>query len=314
MDSAACCSFQLSNRQTLSSVPPQLSSFSTSISPVTYTFNLTTVSVALLTSDALVIEWPPVYSSQISSSNSAAVCAGVSLNVAVNPGNIKPPSCSVSLNKIRLTNFLVGNGNSSETFIVSVSGRTNPSSTPTSGFNLATVSSSGFVLEEIRGQTISLTANTLSSFTVTANSSITNNPYTLYTFAVGNNAPLSNGYTIRIDFPADYYFIDYGVMACTVAGSTMPCGRTNSTYATAAQSVLINVNSTVATVGSVSVSGVTNPKVQANTAGFSAFILDVSGSTVESSRNSPTFAVTGTGPFGSMAVTAYDLSSSGSTR
>lgn len=109
MDSATCCSFQLAKRLTLKSTTPQLSSYSKSITPVTYTFNLTTVSVNLVTSDALVIEWPPAFSSQIASVNNASVCTGVTLSVAVNPSNIRTPTCSVSLNKITLTNFLISN-------------------------------------------------------------------------------------------------------------------------------------------------------------------------------------------------------------
>jgi len=102
----------------------------------------------------------------------------------------------------------------------------------------------------------------------------------MYTFTVGNNAPLINGYTIQIDFPADYIFIDYEAMVCTVAGGSMPCGRVNSTYDTAIQSVRVAVNASLTSVGSVTVTGVTNPRVQATTAPFSASIIDTSGSTV----------------------------------
>ena len=163
---------------------------------------------------------------------------------------------------------------------MSVTGRTNPSSTPTSGFNLATASVNGYILEEIKGQSIIISANTLSSFTVSANSSISNNLYTMYTFSIGNNAALSNGYTIRVDFPADYSFIDYGVMVCTVAGISMPCGRLNSTYSSSSQGVLVVVNASVSNVGTVTISGVTNPKVQGSTAAFSAYIIDITDTTV----------------------------------
>jgi len=146
MNYVSCCPFQLTNRQTLTSVTPQLSSYSRSLSAVTYTFNLTTAMVTLITTDALLIEWPPIYSSQISITNNATVCADVSLSGTNNPGNIQGPTCSLSLNKIKLTNFLISNTNANETFIVTVSGITNPSSSPTSGFNLATVSSNDYIL------------------------------------------------------------------------------------------------------------------------------------------------------------------------
>lgn len=69
MERSYCCSLQLANRQTLTSVTPQLSTNQRLITGVTYTFNLTTVQVNLIPSDFIIIEFPPEYSDQISSSN-----------------------------------------------------------------------------------------------------------------------------------------------------------------------------------------------------------------------------------------------------
>lgn len=156
----------------------------------------------------------------------------------------------------------------------------NPSSPPSTGFNLATVSSAGYILEEQKGLTITINYNILTSFTPTPGSFITNNPNTLYSFTLGNNDPLVNGYSIQISFPSDYTFLNYSSMICTVAGSIMPCGRLNSTYSTSNNTVLIRVNSTVNTVGTVTISSVTNPISKATTGVFSAKIIDSSGTTV----------------------------------
>jgi hypothetical protein len=58
MDLGSCCGVQLTNRQTLTSSAVQLSSPARLQTPVTYTFSLTTVRVNLLTTDALLIEFP----------------------------------------------------------------------------------------------------------------------------------------------------------------------------------------------------------------------------------------------------------------
>ena len=146
MDYSPCCSLQLVNRQTLTVATPQLSSNSRLLSSVTYTFSLTTVLINLLTTDSIVIEFPPEYGSQITSADSVAICTGVSISAVGNPGNIQAPGCSVQLNAIQLTNFLIASTGSAETFVVTITGRTNPSSTPTSGFNLATLSNAGYIL------------------------------------------------------------------------------------------------------------------------------------------------------------------------
>lgn len=103
-------------------------------------------------------------------------------------------------------------------------------------------------------------------------------------------------------------------MVCTVGGSTMPCGRLNSTYESSTNSVIISVNASVTTVGNVTVSGVTNPKVQGNTAAFAVSVIDAGGNTVEASISSVVFPVTGTGPFTVFSASVYNLSSTSNTR
>lgn len=120
----------------------------------------------------------------------------------------------------------------------------------------------------------------MTSFLVDSDSLETNKPGSTYTFTVGNNAPLYNGYILRIDFPADFIFVNYNVMRCLVAALDMPCGRLNSTYASDTQVILVLINQTVATIGTVTISGVTNPASTAPTGSFSASIIDASETTV----------------------------------
>ena len=197
---------------------------------------------------------------------------------------------------------------------MTVTGRTNPSKTPTSGFSFATLSSSGYVLEQIQGLVISITGNTLNSFIVSSDSAITSNVDTLYTFGIGNNAPLTNGYSIVITFPSDFYFLNYSSLVCTVAGSSTPCGRLNSTFGTTTHTVLININTTVNTIGTATISSVTNPKEQKVTGSFSASIVDATGVVVESSNQVPTITMNGTASFPTFIANTYNLSSTSNTR
>jgi hypothetical protein len=123
-------------------------------------------------------------------------------------------------------------------------------------------------------------ANTLTSFTVTPNSYTTYNKNTIYSFGIGNNAAINNGYFIRIDLPADIPQVNYNAMQCTVAGGSMPCSRLDSTYGTTTHSIIVSVNSIVATIGTVTVSGVTNPASLAPSNSFKARIIDKDGNTV----------------------------------
>jgi hypothetical protein len=226
---------------------------------------------------------------------------------------MQTPTCAVELNRILLSNFLVSSLAAAETFVVVVSGMTNPSATPQAGFNLATLSTAGYVLEEKKGLGISITGSTLTIFSVSANSTATSNPDTLYTFAVGNNAPLSNGYSITIAFPSDYLFINYSSLVCTVAGVAMPCGRLNSTYSSNAHTVLIRVNGTLTAVGTLTLSSVTNPRVQTTTGAFAAMIYDTEGTAVETG-GAATIAMTATGDFSSFSASTYNASAPGTTR
>ena len=196
-----------------------------------------------------------------------------------------------------------------------MTGITNPSATPTSGFNFATISSNGYILEEAKGITITINSTVLTAFTASANVNQTNLPNAIYSFAVGNNAPLVNGYTLQIGFPSDYTFLNYSSMVCTVAGSTMPCGRLNSTYGTNTHTVLISVNSTKNNLTTVTISSVTNPVSRAITGAFTAKIVDTTGTTVESNGVSPTtVTMTSVGDFSKVVATTYNYSSASTTR
>ena len=230
-----------------------------------------------------------------------------------NPSNIQSKTCAVQTNQIKINNFLAADSGP-ETFTVTVTGRTNPSKTPASGFSIATVSSAGFILEQIKGLTIVITGNMLTAFSLSADSTITSNANTLYTFTIGHNAPLSNGYKIQISFPSDFLFLNYSSIVCTVAGAPVPCGRLNSTFATNTHTVLFSINHTIPTVGTVTISSVTNPQEQKTTGAFSASILDAQGVVVESSNQAPTITMTGTGSFSSFVATTYNLSSASTTR
>ena len=176
------------------------------------------------------------------------------------------------------------------------------------------MSSLGYILEEIQGLTITITGNTLTSFTAISSSAITNNVDTLYTFGIGNNAALNNGYSIQIIFPTDFKFLNYSSMVCTVAGSAIPCGRLNSTFGSTTHTVFISINSTVATIGSATVSSVTNPQAQLTTGSFSTSIVDAEGTVVESSNQAPTVTLSGTNSFSSFLATTYNISSASTTR
>lgn len=86
------------------------------------------------------------------------------------------------------------------------------------------------------------------------------------------------GYSIKIVFPTEYRFINYSSIVCTVGGTVMPCGRLNSTYNSSTHTVLITINGTVANIGNVTISSITNPIRKGTTGSFSAYILDVADS------------------------------------
>ena len=125
-----------------------------------------------------------------------------------------------------------------------MAGLTNPSSTTLSGFNLATLSSAGYVIEQKRGVTFTIQPSTI-LLSVTPSSYMTNQANVAYNFSMPNGAALSPGYSIKLTFPADYRFINYSSLACTVGGLTVSCGRDNSTFATYTQTVIISVSSTI---------------------------------------------------------------------
>jgi hypothetical protein len=76
---------------------------------------------------------------------------------------------------------------------------------------------------------------------------------------MGNNSPLSNGYSIVVYFPADFTNADFNAMQCFINAAPFPCSRKNSTFATNTITVLINVNSPIATITSLTITSITNP-------------------------------------------------------
>ena len=96
-----------------------------------------------------------------------------------------------------LSSFLRANSNiTSQTLIITVGNLRNPAVTSlSSGFNIATVSSASFVLEEIDNFFITFQPITF-SLTVASTSLVTNAENVIYTFTFANKSPLLNGYVI----------------------------------------------------------------------------------------------------------------------
>jgi hypothetical protein len=134
----------------------------------------------------------------------------------------------------------------------------------------------------------------------------------LYTFAIGNNGALSNGYVIMISFPADIYFINYNTMVCKINGGSVPCARTVASYSTSTHVINVFVNSSIGIITSLSISSVTNPYSTVTTASFSAVIMDSSGQSVETSNGATTISMLSAGTFLSYLATTtnYTMASS----
>lgn len=279
---------------------------------MTYTFNFSTSVVNLVTTDVIKIGFPSSYSTQISSSNSVAVCASVSIIGVNNASNIKSPSCSVQLNTIFLSSFIKSNYASSETFIVKITGITNPNVSPTDGFYFATLSTNGYVLEEVKAVPITITTSQLTTFQVTPSSYVTYATNVLYTFTIGNSGALSNGYVIQISFPVDIYFINYNTLICQLNGGNVPCARTTSSYSTSTHVIDVLVNTSIVTITALTISSVTNPYSLATTGSFSGVIMDSSGQSVETSSGTTTTTMLFTGNFLSYFATTtnYSMASS----
>lgn len=236
------------------------------------------------------------------------MCATLTI-VGVNfPALFKTPTCSITLNQLLISSFLTGGLSGSETFVVTLGGVTNPSNSPSTGFTITTLSSSSYVLEQSASTTITIQPNTLTSFTVSATSLQTCSANTVYSFTLGNNSPLSNGYTISVTFPSDYTYINYNNIACKINGVTFTCTRANSTYHTTTNIVVVQVAANIATITTLTISSVTNPISYATTGSFSAVIYDSTGTAVESSSGSVTIAMTSTSSFYLFTATAANYS------
>lgn len=171
VESTHCCSNNLQNRDTLVLNSLALSNSDRLATGVTYTFNFTTSAVDLDTGDAIVLVFPPEYSSQITNANQAAICASVTLTSVTNAVNMVTPTCAVGLNRITLSSFLNADETTVATLLMAVGGMTNPSATPTSGFQLATTNGD-YVLEQNMGITLSISPTLLTTFSVTPASTV----------------------------------------------------------------------------------------------------------------------------------------------
>jgi len=197
MKSNQCCGFKLQNRKTLILNSLTLSSSYRLVSSVTYTINIISSQVNLQTTDYIKIYFPPDYSSQITTANNATLCGKISITEANNPSNVKNPTCSILLNTIILTNFILTNYNSPANISIKISSFfVNPPKSPVTGLTVATLSSNNYVLEESVNNTINILANILTSFSVSANSLMTCASNVQYTFLVGNIGTIYNGYFV----------------------------------------------------------------------------------------------------------------------
>jgi hypothetical protein len=279
MDSTTCCSLQLANRQTLTinSIVP-LTNLQGRVT--TYTFTFTTALVTLATTDSIQIVFPPEYTPYITAANMATLCNPLTLTLTGTNflGSMKAPTCSIGLNTLVLSSFVTGALGGIEKLVVVMGGVTNPTSTPTTGFSISTLSTNGYVLEQALNYPITIQASTLTSFSVDA-ISLQTSATAVYTFSLGNNSPLANGYSILITFPADFTTADFNAMQCKINAVIFPCSRKNSTFGSNNIIVLVAINAPVAAVTSLTISAITNPISLAPTASFSASILDASGTT-----------------------------------
>jgi hypothetical protein len=166
MDSSTCCSLQLANRQTLT-INITLSNALQSATAA-YTFTLTTSVVNLVPTDGIQIIYPPDYSTVISAANAATLCPGLTITGNNFPALVKTPACSMAMNSLVISSFLTGSLAGSEQFTIVLPGVTNPSSTPTTGFSISTISAGGYVLEQALNFGITIQANVLTAFSVSA--------------------------------------------------------------------------------------------------------------------------------------------------
>ena len=246
----------------------------------TYTFTFNTTLISLLTTDSIQIVFPPEYSNYITAANSGSLCSSSTLTISGTnyPALFMPnPTCSIALNTLVLSSFLTSALPGNEQFVVLMGGVTNPSSSPTTGFSISTLSSANYVLEQSLNYPVSIQPST---FTLTVSAAPLQTFATaLYTFSIANNKPLSNGYSILVNFPPDISSEDFNTMQCTINGVVFPCSRKNSTFGTNTIIVLVSINAPVLSVTSLTISSIINPISMATTASFSASILDTLGVT-----------------------------------
>lgn len=276
MDSTTCCSLQLANRQTLA-IASILPTTNLQGRTTTYTFTFSTTVVTLITTDSVQIVFPPEYTLYITPANMATLCNPSNINIKGTnyPGSFKTPTCSIGLNTLVLSSFLTGALVGNEVLEVTMGGVTNPSSTPSSGFSISTLSNNGYVLEQALNFSIHIQASTLTSFSVTA-FPLQTYAKAVYTFSLGNS-PLANGYSILITFPPDFTTADFNAMQCNINTVAFPCSRKNSTFGTNSIIILVSINAPVGVVTSLTISDIINPISMATTGSFSASIHDASG-------------------------------------
>ena len=309
MQSNSCCTLKLQNRKTLT-INSIVTSNSTISIVTTYVFNISTSVVALTTTDAIIINFPSEYAGIITNAQSGTLCSSLTIATISQPTNVNSVfTCSVQLNVMTLSSFLRANSNiTSQTLIITVGNLRNPAVTSlSSGFNIATVSSASFVLEEIDNFFITFQPITF-SLTVASTSLVTNAENVIYTFTFANKSPLLNGYVIQVIFPSDYTYVNYNTMTCTINAATIPCARVNSTYSTSINKAQLLIQQSIANISSVTVSGVTNPISRKPTATFQVNIKNINSIVIQSNFNSAIIVMTSSSTFTTLIVSAANQS------
>jgi hypothetical protein len=154
---------------------------------------------------------------------------------------------------------------------------------------------------------ITIRPNVISPFAVTA-APLTTCTNAVYTFALGNNSPLSNGYSILVYFPSDFTSADFNTMHCQINSVSFPCTRKNSTFNTSTITVLISINTTLASITPLTISAIKNPISQAPTGSFSVSVLDDSGTVAEMTSAARSVTMTSSATFSYFLATAANYS------
>ena len=154
-------------------------------------------------------------------------------------------------------------------------------------------------------------ATLLTTFGVTTTST-TAYALTDYTFTIGLNAPLNNGYSIRITLPSDIVTVNYPSLTCQINSVAYWCSRLNSTIGTTQNIIFIPITQTINTITNLQISGIYNPVGVGVSGSFSGSVWDNSGNEVESSSTT-TVTITTTTTWSLILATTRNYSSTAAT-